>query len=770
MRKIFFIVFLLISDHLLISAQTNLRGKVIDMHENAIQYVSIRLFLQNSDSLIAGTITDQNGEFSFTKISNIWNTIKIDYIGYKQQIIKLNFDEKVSKLNLGNITLVEDDVFLEEISVKGDKGHIEVKVDRNVVIPDSMALNSSSSALELMAKIPGLEVNPLNNSVTIPGKANVLVLINGFARPINLNTIPSEEIEKIEIITNPVSEYDSEYTGVINIVLKKKDLQGFQGTSSIGYYGNSHNDSYVQAEYGRGKIRLFGTYNIYFRNHSRINETIRISYDESNENYRYYSFSKLDKPLELGHFFQYGLDIFINDKNTLNFTGDNKISISDFKTILNTGSYLNNLITDSLNSLKIFRGKYFQDNYSVFYKRHFDDKENEFNVDLNYYRMQFEEKNTFNESYYWLNRNIVRSENSIDHKESINFKTNYSHEISDIFNLQIGYKFYYLNGKNEFFHNTAIQIFRNKESRHSIYFTAILRLKKFDFQFGVREELTLIDIADSIINKYDDLLPSFGILTRLNEKSHLKFNYIRSLIRPRYWMLKPFVYQLDSLNYSVGNPYLLPSREDNFELTYLLRSGGQYFTTALYYNQSTDLFETKADVDKNISTKYTTNDANGYRIGLKLSGTIKQFKIWKLNFYIETSYSMIKDEIEKNSGYSLRYSISSEIGLPWQTYLNISLSSNGKYYDLQGYTKNHFAITGIYLSKKIFKKQGYIFTGVSYPFNEMEFERYESAYNYNTNQKSTIFFRMYILKLSYNFKTGKKIQTLDRELNMERDH
>lgn len=75
--------------------------------------------------------------------------------------------------------------------------------------------------------VPG--INPTKpDDVSLVGKDGVIVLINGRRSNLKgkdlvnyLNSIPSENLDKIEVVTNPSSEFSaSGNMGVLNIVLK----------------------------------------------------------------------------------------------------------------------------------------------------------------------------------------------------------------------------------------------------------------------------------------------------------------------------------------------------------------------------------------------------------------------------------------------------------------------------------------------------------------------------------------------------------------------
>src|SRR5699024_9880827 len=78
--------------------------------------------------------------------------------------------------------------------------------------------------------------------------------------------IPASAVERIEVVTNPSAKYNPEGTaGIINIVLKKQKLRGFnlnvQGTAATeDLYGGSLNFNFR-----REKFNLFASYSFDYR-------------------------------------------------------------------------------------------------------------------------------------------------------------------------------------------------------------------------------------------------------------------------------------------------------------------------------------------------------------------------------------------------------------------------------------------------------------------------------------------------------------------------
>ncbi|NPA67928.1 MAG: TonB-dependent receptor, partial [Chlorobi bacterium] len=350
-------------------------------NKKAIPYADIRLF-NLKDSLISGAITSYKGEFKLSDIPVGKYKLLINFIGFESKTINVDVFKK-TKIKLGKIYIKPSYETLTEVTVKGDRGRYETLIDKNIFIPDTNMIKSSASAADLLGKIPGLKINRLNNTVKIIGQDNTTVLINGQERGGNVNiaTIKPEDIDKIEIIKNPSSKYDGEYAGIINIILKKKVAAGLTLTLEPNYFGKMHNESFINIEYGIKKIRFFSNYMFHYRNHPVL-QTDSLTTTENEDVYEKISETEYNKMQETGHFFQYGFDYFINDKNTFNFTGDYKIINADRTGAENTETYLNKNLYDEFSINMRTDGNYLMQNYSVYYKRDLQKKDSYFTTDL----------------------------------------------------------------------------------------------------------------------------------------------------------------------------------------------------------------------------------------------------------------------------------------------------------------------------------------------------------------------------------------------------
>ena len=246
MKKILFlIVFIFLS--LNTKAQRNfpsavkkifITGKVIDIDTGQpLEYATISFKNPNTPKLNQGGITNQNGVFKIEIIPGKYDIIT-EYISFEKNIEKgivLN-----SSKNIGEIKLKISISDLDEVELIGEQTQVEIRLDKRVYNVGKDITVRGGSVSDVMNNIPSVSVDPEGN-ISLRGNGNVRILINGkpsglvgLSGPQGLRQLPAESIEKVEVITSPSARYEASGTaGILNIILKKQNLEGFNGSLAL---------------------------------------------------------------------------------------------------------------------------------------------------------------------------------------------------------------------------------------------------------------------------------------------------------------------------------------------------------------------------------------------------------------------------------------------------------------------------------------------------------------------------------------------------------
>src|SRR5690606_27241918 len=205
-------------------------GRVISQDTGQpVAYAAALLLDADNGNQVSGGVADDNGEFFLTVNKPGKYTLRVALIGYapfERTGIGLRADRP--SVNLGDLTLVEESMALEEVTVQGQRDLIEEKVDRTIYNAEKDKTTMGGDATDVLRRVPMLSVD-LDGNVSMRGSQNIRVLIDNKPSSIAANSvadalkqIPADEIKSVEVITSPSAKYDAEGSGgIINIVTKK---------------------------------------------------------------------------------------------------------------------------------------------------------------------------------------------------------------------------------------------------------------------------------------------------------------------------------------------------------------------------------------------------------------------------------------------------------------------------------------------------------------------------------------------------------------------
>ena len=225
-------------------------GKLVNnTNKQAVEYASVALYQTADSALIAGTVSDAEGNFELSNLKPGSYYMTAQFVGFKRMSrndLKLVRNQD---LNLGTLVLLPSQKLLEEIEVRGEKAVSVHKIDRQVFKASEFQAAQGGTATDLIKNMPSVNVNG-EGAITVRGTSGFTVLLNG--KPIQsdpsmiLNQLSANSIENIEIITAPSAKFDPEgKAGIINIITKKGAADGLYiqinakvGLPSIEGYDN----------------------------------------------------------------------------------------------------------------------------------------------------------------------------------------------------------------------------------------------------------------------------------------------------------------------------------------------------------------------------------------------------------------------------------------------------------------------------------------------------------------------------------------------------
>lgn len=651
MKKIVFITILLSFATIYsqeIQKSITVSGKVIEKKTaTAIEFATITLINSSDGKVIVETITDGKGTYSLKITPGKYN-IKAEFIGLESSTLE-NFDLQNNQV-LPPFLLEETPTQLETIEIQTEKTTIEHKLDKKVFNVGSDLVSKGGNAIDILNNVPSVSVN-YNGAVSLRGNTGVRILINGKPSVLTANNgleqIPAENIEKVEVITNPSSKYDSEGTaGIINIILKKNKSKGFgssvQATAGIpDNYALGYNVNYKNK-----KINIFSDLRYRYINFLGKESSSRTIYDDNVIDS--YLNGTVDRDRTNRTFTTYfGGDYYFNDKNmiTLSYFYRNNTSRS-------TVDYAFNYLDENRNPERIANAK-----------EAYKEPQTANQIELNYIKTFAKEgqKFTINLQYdFWNddeNESIVEQEifpvslpfralksRNIESSKDFLFQSDYSLPFNEKSKIEFGIKgeIRRINSDYQAYdNNVAIDSLNNllhyDERIIGAYVQYGSSIKKLNYLLGLRIEDSNTGSNDkinqfNIDKKYTDFFPTAHFTYEINDTFNLQLSYSRRISRPAFWQLNPFGGIADRRNIRIGNPDLDPVYTNSYELGTLIKWRKFIINPSLYHQFSRNIFEdiriTNTD---GFLVEQAINSGTESRIGAEISISYSPLKWLTLN-------------------------------------------------------------------------------------------------------------------------------------------
>ncbi|MEO5590928.1 MAG: TonB-dependent receptor [Chitinophagaceae bacterium] len=274
-------------------AQTNqgkIAGHVIDGNQKIIESATITLLIAKDSSVVKMGVANKEGNFEFEGIAMGKYMVAVSAVGHKKIFSEtFEINEANISVTLKTIELVPSSKDLTGVTIVARRPLIEQHIDRTVINVEAAASNAGATALEVLEKSPGITVDK-DGSISLKGKQGVQVYIDGKpsylggAELVNLlKNMNANQLDQIEIMTNPPAKYDAAgNSGIINIKTKKNKAKGFNGSATAGYSQGVYartNES-LNLNYRNGKYNAFLNYS-FNKNNSYQQLDIHRTYKEN---------------------------------------------------------------------------------------------------------------------------------------------------------------------------------------------------------------------------------------------------------------------------------------------------------------------------------------------------------------------------------------------------------------------------------------------------------------------------------------------------------
>jgi len=691
-------------------------GKLIEStSKEPVEFASVTVVEEGSENLITGGLSDEQGGFMF-EVPGSFSRVKIQvtYLGFQSIENIIDISRGINNMNLGVLVMEADEKMLDEVVISAEQATMNLYVDRKVFNVEKDISTRGGTGEDVMRNIPGLDVDAEGN-VSLRN-TSATIFIDGRPTTLELQNLPADQIEAVEVITNPSAKFDaSSAGGIINIKMKKNRKAGYNGTVSAGIGTTDRYNAMGTLNIRKNPFNLSLNYNLMNAGNNINTFVDRTSlrdgqpnefFNQTNQSYRSFFNNSIRAVL----------DYELSSKDLLSFTGN--VSFGNWgsdeeqefssRSVMNTVNFSGDQFQNSLSSWENYTAQ-------MFYQRRFETKGRELTADINYNRSNRIGDNgisTFNRDGNGVllpNNPVLQTVESFGYSDQITFQLDYVTPLANGTRFEAGVRSFYQRSD----YNNIISRFSYPDD---IFFTDSLLSNRFDiveninaayvnyvgawgklkYQAGVRFEHSfyegnILDQETSFSYEYPSedgdffkaLFPSIFLSRKLNDNHELQFNVSRKIGRPRWWQLAPRVDINDPRNIRLGNPELRPEFINLSEINYSFQKGKWSWVSSVYGRLTEDpitWISYPFEGDEEVLITTSVNGTYDYNYGWENIFKFSPGKNLDLTLSVNAYYVRVNSNTPlgdfTNTGYTYDIKPMITYRLPW----SMALQINGGYY------------------------------------------------------------------------------------------
>lgn len=782
-------------------------GTVVDKSNQPVAYASVTFSNKASKLLSDATLTDEKGNYKLDLTPGNYD-ITVEAIDYKKSII----NKQITTAGSIGALSIEPEATSTNLKTQDIQGVVitatakpyKVELDKRTYDPSQDIVSKGGNLQDVLSNVPSVSVDT-DGTVSMRGSSNVRFLINGKPSALlgiddganALQSIPADQIERIEVITNPSSKFEASGTaGILNIILKKSKKTGFNGsvTGTLGYLPQTNLNTNLS--WRKGNLTWFLNGGGGYRESKNTNRNNATFFNAANGGRTQTDQESISKNKNNNYNLSSGLVYDLSDKTSVNASGtirtfesDNMGNITyDYRFLNAPGLFTERINTGSNNNLA------FQGDFGLDHK--FDDKGQNISLSLS-----LQSNRSYNDTdVNQITNNVFELQNSISQNtrnKTLVGKADYELPIGEKSRIEAGYR---LDINNNNYDNDVLERYspfadfhylnnftynaNYREMFNAGYVQFKSKIGKLGYQVGVRNEYSNVDIQYSnldsntknIDNKksYNNLFPTVFLSYEIAKDNQFLVNYSRRIDRPRSWFLIPNPSYSDNQNIFEGNIDLNPSYVDSYELGYSISKGKFTINPTLYYRHSNDDVKMLVYSDNGIFKTKPINLGTDDRYGLDLNfnwdatkwlkflGNVNLFGYNTTGVYSGPELTGKKPMSFEGSGFSTIARLTSTVKLD----KTFSFQLQGFYRGAQkteNQNRNDMYALNFGASKTIWKGDGTLSFNIQDIFNTRAMRSTTNTADFSRESYMQWQPRQFAVSLTYRFKQGEKIEQPKRK-------
>ncbi len=768
-------------------------GRIVDQQNGKpIEYVSVRLFKAADSSIVSGAFTDVDGKYSIPCANGAY-FLKITFTDFDPILVSaVTIKPSLTVFNVGTLKMRKMSEKLErEVKVIAEKDVLKAGIDKKIYNVAEDLNVKGGTANDILQRLPSVEVDQ-DGGVMLRGEGSVTVLIDGRPSSLSggngkslLDALPAGSIERVEIVTNPSAKYDPDGTsGIINIVLKKNKLSGFNGLATTNLasaylHGGNIAEGSLSLSYRTGIMNVYGTYNARYLDGYRNNFSEIIQ--DSGTNYFHLNQSRLGTDLNAGQTFRFGMDINLKARNTLGFSATGNVGVRDRTGDLWNATMKESGLRDSLWQRTSYDPSQ-QHNYdfNVNYKYDLKNERGSLTADATQSLGNEHIQGYYRQNYYTVDSVLNGIPSLIQelHNKEKNNITTLQTDFTYLF-PKLGARFetgakailrdqmvntvssrYNWNTQSMQEDSLANFLYAYKEQIFSVYAVYGQQINKFKFQGGLRAEdafqiPNLISDSIRIVNHYLNLFPSAHIRYAFKPKSEISLSYSRRITRAASADLNPFTNYSDPFNLRTGNPYLQPEFIHSIDLGYSLEKPKYSITASTYFRNSTGVISRVKEFYTNGTSAVTfMNIAETKTLGTEFVWMFRPKSWWKNTFSYNANYIWYQTnqvDLPNRQGFNHNFKYNSSVEFWKKTAtIQLNITYNGPRVTVQGIAQRQGPID-LAFEKKLQGGKWSVGARVTDIFNKQGFNMYVDRPGVQQTAEFKWLTRRFYVSASYKF-------------------
>ena len=744
----------------------SLSGKVIEANtKQALEYATVVL-THLKTKRVTGGITDAKGNFSIQVPKGMYG-VSVEFIGFKTK--KLANQKLGKNTNLGTIALAEDSETLETVEVIAEKSTVEIRLDKKIYNVGKDMTVKGGNASDVLDNVPSVNVDA-EGAVSLRGNENVRILIDGKPSALvglngteALRNLPSDAIEKVEVITSPSARYDAEGTaGILNIILRKGKITGFNGSVNLTVGDPEMLRIAPNLNFRTKKFNLFSNLGYSYRKGPGNSQTFFTNYDKNTGAIKDYRnedrvFDRTNK----GFNGNIGMEYYLTKNSSL--TGSffyRKSDGEDIATNITDKFDVNRIITSTSTRVETEKDDSTNKQFSLNYTNNFDGNGKKLIIDF-----QYGDSDSVEDSPISVDGVVEELNSQITNITDQLYQIDYIHPLNENSQLEFGHKTtledmfsdFKVRDENGVINTGLSNAINFKQNIYAFYAQYGNKANKLTYLLGLRSEITDIDLELITTNtntekNYTEWFPTVNLGYEVNDNDNFTLGYSRRIRRPRHWFINPFESRSSDTNIFQGNPDVNPMFTNSFDLGYTTKISKFNLGASVYYQKSTDVMSVVSLTEDRIITgetdpvavtirrpinldgeqrygfEFTTNYNPTRKIRLSASFNYFQFKTDPFSYTYTASNGLENtetfNEVNANSWFAR---FNSRITLPWKIQWQTRLMYRAPQDSAQG-TRDNMLVANIALSKDLFKDKATLVLNTSDLFNSRKRESITRLY------------------------------------------